>query len=611
MIIKAGYIKSKKASVSDYFRDLGIAESQQMSQKNFGNFLKHTYSTTDITVKRLCKHFIRAGKGSLIDMKTVVEEINKFEYVRTMEINDTINYEEIIINAIKQIEEFTQKTIEQIINLVEFNKSGYIDTQSLISLFKTESKNVDMITIEAAIRPLISNNKQIALNDIQKYLISFSSSKQPSIELEILRIRHNAKVRELDVKEYLKSIGIKLQESIKKVDFVKILTKKLAMNTTTAQLITGKLSNRQDIYINDFLKFITGEEINNEPLGENLSSNAIIEELEKTGKPLFEILEYLIFNEESNITTADLITAMVKLYPKVDQQYASILKKHIDPNENEIINLNDLILFIEKNSKSSKYPKLTKLTKLIITNSSVVNMNDPINVKDFTEKLLSPTKIQRKNLYFLYATFVPKKSNIKLYKDLFAKLDEYISEPNEELKVNENSNSMKPITNRVLINICKYLYSNNGKKSEEILFRQMDTNNDGFIKRIELERWFKKAKIAIITDKELDEFFHIVDENNDGMLSFYEFLNAIKTVRGDDIISSVKIPITSMIRIDSDSILKSGLAKLAKFIEKESPQVVNEKFLIHDKFVDGILKIEEFNQILSNMKLRLRQEEIK
>ena len=58
------------------------------------------------------------------------------------------------------------------------------------------------------------------------------------------------------------------------------------------------------------------------------------------------------------------------------------------------------------------------------------------------------------------------------------------------------------------------------------IFRSYDKDESGILSRNELIRFFRSMK-TYFTNQELNEVMYIIDENNDGQVSFQEFLQYI------------------------------------------------------------------------------------
>jgi len=616
LAMKAGYVKSQKVSVADYFRDLGIAAAQVISQRVFGRFLRHHYRISDQGVKRLCDYFV---EGLLIPMQKVIDEITGYEFVKS---NAELDCDGEAIKALKMIEEATNKLIQETFGNIDFTKDGLIDIQSIVMMLKNENKVQDKNLIESAIRPLMNNTGSVSINKVQSYLIRCSPSKEPSVNLELAHIHHSAQIRVLDVKTYLKSLEIPLSGSMLRTEFTELMVKNLKMNALVAEIISDRIRKSGTVNMQEFLKLLSDYKYKPYGYVGKLTISKIINELETHKNPLFDLLNHLRFDETLSTTLSFVNLAISEVYPTITYQYQSFITAYLDPEKKESIKLRELIAFIERNSKHFNYPNLKELCKKLIKNSSIINADEKISLNVFVNKFTDILKIKKKELYYLYDKFTIKINEMKTFKELFTELEKYTDESESRVSPKGKQrrfvtstetgglHSMAKSKNKLLNCICDYLYSRNMIMSEEILFRQMDTNRDGFIKRIEIKRWLERVKIHNITDKDINDFFYIVDKNNDGVLDFNEFLNAIKSVRGSAIISSVKVPITELIKQDTETILKQAIKKLTEYIAKKNIKTIEAKFMIHDKFKNGVLSVKKFKEALSDLGLLLRPEEI-
>ncbi len=58
------------------------------------------------------------------------------------------------------------------------------------------------------------------------------------------------------------------------------------------------------------------------------------------------------------------------------------------------------------------------------------------------------------------------------------------------------------------------------------IFNSYDKDESGILSRNELNRFFRSMK-TYFTNQELNEVMYIIDENNDGQVSFQEFIQHI------------------------------------------------------------------------------------
>ena len=145
--------------------------------------------------------------------------------------------------------------------------------------------------------------------------------------------------------------------------------------------------------------------------------------------------------------------------------------------------------------------------------------------------------------------------------------------------------------------------------SEEAIFRQFDTNRDGFLYKIEIKKGLERKKIEI-TNEEIDELFKFVDINEDFAMSLDEFLEAIRIVRGSNMLTEV---IKHPTERPPELILKSGLQKLKKYINeniKSKSAQFEDTFINYDKNNAGSLPISSFMEVLNSLKIGLTKEEV-
>uniref|UniRef100_A0A1L8DJD2 Reticulocalbin-3 n=2 Tax=Nyssomyia neivai TaxID=330878 RepID=A0A1L8DJD2_9DIPT len=119
------------------------------------------------------------------------------------------------------------------------------------------------------------------------------------------------------------------------------------------------------------------------------------------------------------------------------------------------------------------------------------------------------------------------------------------------------------------------------KKRLGMLVQKMDTNSDGFVDRHELKAWILRS-FKQLSQEEADERFLDVDENNDRLVSWEEYVKDTYGMRTDHEDNKIH---------DSEE----------NYSEEETEMIEDDKVMFRtaDKNADGLLSQEEFVVFLS------------
>ncbi|KAK0401524.1 hypothetical protein QR680_015836 [Steinernema hermaphroditum] len=140
------------------------------------------------------------------------------------------------------------------------------------------------------------------------------------------------------------------------------------------------------------------------------------------------------------------------------------------------------------------------------------------------------------------------------------------------------------------------------------LFKEFDTNGDGFIQKSELKEVMTKMGQAP-TDREVDEMFDAADANNDGNIDFNEFLtiarsNIIEMPSLRDTFYEIDVDLDGFITRDE---LQKAFQRMGHFLTDEDAKLI---FDVIDANKDGRIDFEErphFEQYKSAPQPKIRQ----
>jgi len=646
LLLKSVFLNSKKLSVNEFFSDLGLVESQRISQKIMIEFLKQNFMVTNKSAKRLCDFF--AAGVSLISVQKMIKEIQNYEFnIENNENNEnnekqsqagTENNEEKkeeiksenMPNLIIDLEKKCNKELVEMFDNLEINSGGNIEIENILKIIKNECSTLEEKDIKNALFPLFEseNVNSISVNDIQEFLMVSTKTKAPSLILQIKLLKFDAKIAGKSMKEFLSDVGLAPEIQLPVAEFSKILIEQLKFHPQVAKLICERVERNGKVRSSDiYASFITppGTPSFSNPNTSNLESPdqksqldpnspaGLISLWETQGKPLNSVLEILSFNEKNCCSVAAFVSALTNLYPMSSPKEKMIISRAIDANKKGMINLNDLIKFIEENSKTSEFADVAPILNLIELKSAELGTKEEIlmaSAKEFADKQINILKLSKKDAYHVHYRMASKTVHPLEEKKQKSEQHSLLSvkkceSPPPEVEISRNC----PLIQK----ICDFLYPNpeNPKPtmSEEILFRQMDTNQDGFVRKIEVLRWLAKVKIQS-NESEIDEFFAIVDINKDNALGLEEVLEALKKAKGK--LDKGKLLTTGQVKKDPDVLLKLGLSKIKKYIESANYKGIHleDKFMSFDKDGKGCLDINEFKDALKNLNIALSQDEI-
>ncbi|KAK0401525.1 hypothetical protein QR680_015836 [Steinernema hermaphroditum] len=130
------------------------------------------------------------------------------------------------------------------------------------------------------------------------------------------------------------------------------------------------------------------------------------------------------------------------------------------------------------------------------------------------------------------------------------------------------------------------------------LFKEFDTNGDGFIQKSELKEVMTKMGQAP-TDREVDEMFDAADANNDGNIDFNEFLtiarsNIIEMPSLRDTFYEIDVDLDGFITRDE---LQKAFQRMGHFLTDEDAKLI---FDVIDANKDGRIDFEEFRHLMGN-----------
>uniref|UniRef100_A0A1I7YZ24 Calmodulin n=1 Tax=Steinernema glaseri TaxID=37863 RepID=A0A1I7YZ24_9BILA len=130
------------------------------------------------------------------------------------------------------------------------------------------------------------------------------------------------------------------------------------------------------------------------------------------------------------------------------------------------------------------------------------------------------------------------------------------------------------------------------------LFKQFDTNSDGFIQKDELRNVMIQMGQAP-TDAEVDEMFEAADSNKDGNIDFNEFLviarsNPIPAVSLRDMFYEIDVDLDGFITREE---LQRAFQRMGHFLTDDDAKVV---FDVIDANKDGKIDFGEFSRVMSD-----------
>ena len=387
-------MENKAVSISDYFRIQGIVEFQKLSHRVLGNILKRMFAISDHAVGRLCKHFSEVKESSLIPMQRVIKEIDQFDFKVIPKEYLKLDMKIRATNAIIRIEETSGKNIQEIFSNIELNENGNLQISSIKNVL---NKEIDEQIIDLVLAPLLEKGKiEVTVDELQQYLIEFSPMKEPSVDLELSLMNYDIKKSGMTEKDYL---GVK-SNNMEIDEFRLLIESKFNVNEIVSDMIINELKNDGKIDLNDFIKLLN---THTEPYSiritqKNLSIKVVVKELEKTNN-LIDLLEFTTFNEKSFMPKESLISALEKLYPKIEPEYKGFIYNQLDIGKKGFIKLYDIIDFIEQTSRKSIYPNIQIICKEILKVQSDVDGNMIMTVNKFIEHF--GAKVKKKDLYYV------------------------------------------------------------------------------------------------------------------------------------------------------------------------------------------------------------------
>ncbi len=359
----------------------------------------------------------------------------------------------------------------------------------------------------------------------------------------------------------------------------------------------------------------------------------LVAELESDGTALFSVLDMTTFSPEGFASAAGLVAALHKTFPKASMQKNALLAKKVDVERKGVIKLGALVDFVVENSGASSYPEVEQILGQAMEREGGSGMEcadkmgfsagGTVSVRDFVEKIGGLTGLtSKRDLYYIYWRILRESgSTADLIKteDLAEALDSRLRRrqggPQSYVKSSiVAKRDLTPPAAGAIKKLCDFLYNKDTTKPimpEETLFRQLDTNRDGFLLRIELKKGFEQRRLGVSAE-ELDALLTFADRDSDGALSLEEFLTAIKAVRGASMLSSVKLPIMEPSERDREDVLKRGVEKLKRYADRcaKAGEQFEERFVSRDRFSNGAIELRAFMATLKELDIGLTPEEI-
>ncbi|KAK0401536.1 hypothetical protein QR680_015842 [Steinernema hermaphroditum] len=126
------------------------------------------------------------------------------------------------------------------------------------------------------------------------------------------------------------------------------------------------------------------------------------------------------------------------------------------------------------------------------------------------------------------------------------------------------------------------------------LFKEFDTNGDGFIQKSELKEAMIKTGQSP-TNREVGDIFDAADANNDGRIDFSEFLAIARSANIEilrDVFYEIDVNHDGFITKDE---LQDALQKMGHFLSDEDAEVI---FEIVDSDKDDRIDFQEFRHMM-------------
>jgi serine/threonine-protein phosphatase 2B regulatory subunit len=146
-------------------------------------------------------------------------------------------------------------------------------------------------------------------------------------------------------------------------------------------------------------------------------------------------------------------------------------------------------------------------------------------------------------------------------------------------------------------NELKILYKN---------YMSMDKNKNGII---EFEEFFDVPELK--NNPIVQRILHVFDKNNDGKISYYEFIWGLSALTNDASIEEKQKIAFDIYDINKDGYISNGdLFNTTKILVGENltdiqiQQLTDRTILRADKDLDGMLSYEEFCSFTKNMKIQ-------
>ena len=163
-----------------------------------------------------------------------------------------------------------------------------------------------------------------------------------------------------------------------------------------------------------------------------------------------------------------------------------------------------------------------------------------------------------------------------------------------------------------IIELYNLLFAEGAKKhmDERTVYEVFDTDANKHLTREEFNRGLIKLRIKL-SEQQVNEIILFADKDKNNAISLAEFLDAIKTVRTRlDVSKTGKAAGESK---KGDGKYSEALMKVRKFAEKSRNDVISfeYKFQLLDNADEGVLPIDLFEQALRDLKIGLKEEEIK